>query len=33
MSFVGVGLASFGGGLTAWIRREVVQRRGWLDDQ
>jgi chromate transporter len=32
-SFVGVGLSSFGGGLTAWVRREVVQRRGWLDDQ
>ena len=23
---------SFGGGLAAWTRREVVQRRGWLDD-
>jgi chromate transporter len=33
MSFAGVGLASFGGGLTSWIRREVVLRRGWLDDQ
>jgi chromate transporter len=32
-AFVGIGLASFGGGLTAWVRREVVQRRGWLDDQ
>lgn len=31
--FVGIGLSSFGGGLTAWLRREVVQRRGWLDDQ
>jgi chromate transporter len=31
--FVSIGLASFGGGLTAWARREVVQRRGWLDDQ
>jgi chromate transporter len=26
-------MSSFGGGLTAWVRREVVQRRGWLDDQ
>ena len=26
-------MVSFGGGLTAWIRREVVLRRGWLDDQ
>lgn len=33
MGFVGIGLASFGGGLTAWVRREVVLRRGWLDDQ
>jgi chromate transporter len=33
MAFVMIGLSSFGGGLTAWVRREVVQRRGWLDDQ
>jgi chromate transporter len=33
MAFVSIGLLSFGGGLTAWVRREVVQRRGWLDDQ
>ena len=26
-------MSSFGGGLTAWVRREVVQRRGWMDDQ
>src|SRR5277367_2698676 len=32
-SFVGIGLSSFGGGLTAWVRREVVTRRHWLDDQ
>ena len=32
-SFVSIGLSSFGGGLTAWVRREIVQRRGWLDDQ
>ena len=32
-AFVSIGLASFGGGLTAWVRREVVQRREWLDDQ
>lgn len=30
--FVGIGLMSFGGGLAAWIRREVVQRRGWMED-
>ena len=33
VAFAGIGLMSFGGGLTAWIRREVVQRRGWLDDE
>ena len=32
-AFVSIGLASFGGGLTAWVRREVVQRQGWMDDQ
>jgi chromate transporter len=31
-SFLSIGLMSFGGGLAAWIRREVVERRGWLDD-
>ncbi len=28
-----VGLFSFGGGLSAWMRREVVLVRGWLTDQ
>ncbi len=32
-AFVSIGMMSFGGGLAAWIRREVVQRRGWMDDQ
>jgi len=32
-AFASIGMMSFGGGLAAWIRREVVQRRGWLDDQ
>lgn len=31
--FVAIGLASFGGGLTAWARREVVQNRKWLTDE
>ena len=26
-------MMSFGGGLAAWTRREVVQRRGWLNDK
>jgi chromate transporter len=30
--FLSIGMMSFGGGLAAWTRREVVQRRGWLDD-
>ncbi|MBV9251317.1 MAG: chromate transporter, partial [Acetobacteraceae bacterium] len=32
LAFLSIGMMSFGGGLAAWIRREVVQRRGWLDD-
>jgi len=32
-AFASIGIMSFGGGLAAWIRREVVQRREWLDDQ
>lgn len=27
-----IGLLSFGGGLTAWVHREVVLRRGWMND-
>jgi chromate transporter len=26
-------MMSVGGGLAAWTRREVVQKRGWLDDK
>jgi chromate transporter len=33
LSFISIGMMSFGGGLTAWMRREIVQKRGWLDDQ
>ncbi len=33
VSFMSIGMMSFGGGLAAWTRREVVQKRGWLDDQ
>lgn len=28
-----VGLLSFGGGLSAWMRREVVVMRGWMTDE
>jgi chromate transporter len=31
--FLSVGLQSFGGGLSAWIRREVVQKRGWMGER
>jgi chromate transporter len=32
LTFV-VGLFSFGGGLSAWMRREVVVMRGWMTDE
>lgn len=31
--FVRLGMASFGGGLPGWMHREVVRRRGWLDEE
>jgi chromate transporter len=31
--FLAVGMQSFGGGLSGWIRREAVQRRGWMSEQ
>jgi chromate transporter len=31
--FLRIGIQSFGGGLSAWIRREVVQQREWITDQ
>jgi chromate transporter len=33
VSFASIGMMSVGGGLSAWTRREVVQKRGWLDDK
>ncbi len=33
ISFVSIGMMSFGGGLAGWTRREVVQKRSWLDDK
>jgi chromate transporter len=30
--FAVIGIQSFGSGMSAWIRREVVDRRGWIDD-
>jgi chromate transporter len=31
--FFVLGLLSFGGGVSAWMHREVVQLRGWVSDQ
>ena len=28
-----IGVVSFGGGLSGWVFREVVQRRGWITEQ
>ncbi len=33
VTFMLISLQSFGGGTTSWIRRSVVQRRGWLQEQ
>jgi chromate transporter len=32
-TFFWVGLFSFGGGLSAWLHREIVQLRGWMTDE
>jgi chromate transporter len=32
LAFLTVALASFGGGLSAWAQRVLVEQRGWLDD-
>lgn len=31
--FLRLGAMSFGGGMSAWIRIEVVQKRGWIEDR
>ena len=33
MGFVRIGMASFGGGLAAWTRREVVQNQKWMSER
>lgn len=30
--FSKIGLTSFGGGLSGWMMREIVQRRGWISE-
>ncbi|WP_395448911.1 chromate transporter [Aminobacter sp. UC22_36] len=32
MSFLRLGASSFGGGMTGWTHREIVERRRWLTD-
>lgn len=32
-SFLKLGASSFGGGTTAWIYRETVERRGWFSEE
>ena len=32
-SFLKIGLTSFGGGTSAWMHREVVERHRWLTDE
>ena len=31
--FATLGMTSFGGGLSGWMNREVVQRRGWMTEE
>lgn len=31
--FMLIGMQSFGGGLSAWMRHEVVQKRGWMSER
>ena len=33
LAFFRIGSLSFGGGMSAWIRREMVVRHGWLEDR
>jgi chromate transporter len=33
LAFLRLGCTAFGGGTAGWIYREMVQRRGWLDEQ
>jgi len=33
LAFLRLGCTSFGGGTAGWVYREIVQRRGWVDEQ
>lgn len=30
--FLAIGMQSFGGGMSAWMRREIVQKRAWMPE-
>ena len=32
LAFLRLGCTSFGGGTASWLYREIVQRRGWIDE-
>jgi chromate transporter len=32
-AFLQLGCTSFGGGTAGWLHREIVSRRGWIDDE
>jgi chromate transporter len=32
-TFVRLGMMTFGGSVQSWVHREVVERRGWIDDK
>jgi chromate transporter len=33
LAFLRLGCTSFGGGTAAWVYRDIVQRRGWIDER
>src|SRR5438270_2873399 len=32
VAFMRLGVVSFGGGTAGWLHREIVERRGWIND-
>ena len=32
-TFLRLGIMSFGGGMAAWVHRELVERRGWVSEE
>ena len=33
LAFLRLGCTAFGGGTAGWVYRDIVQRRGWIDEQ